>query len=197
MPRPDVSEERRAQILDAALRVFARQGLYETRMDDIVAESGLSKGALYWYFKSKDAIITAILEQLFAGSMGGLDALVESTEPADVCLTALASGIAEDIATTTQLRPVLFEFYAIAGRDEGVRQFLKGYYDQFMTAVESIVRRGVAEGTFRPVDSATAAAVIVATFEGLLLLQIIDPTPGEIGQRFAAAAALLFAGMRA
>ncbi|MBX0329225.1 TetR/AcrR family transcriptional regulator [Oscillochloris sp. ZM17-4] len=196
MPRPDVSEERRAQILDAALRVFARQGLYETRMDDIVAESGLSKGALYWYFKSKDAIITAILEQLFAGSMGGLGALAESTEPADACLAALAAGIAEDIAATAQLRPVLFEFYAIAGRDEGVRQFLKGYYDTFLAAIEATVRRGVAEGTFRPIDSAAAAAVIVAAFEGLLLLQIIDPAPGDLGPRFVAAAELLFAGMR-
>lgn len=196
MPRPDVSEERRAQILDAALRVFARQGLYETRMDDIVAESGLSKGALYWYFKSKDAIITAILEQLFAGSMGGLDALAQASDPADVCLAGLAAQIAADIAATSWLRPVLFEFYAIAGRDPGVRAFLKGYYDQFLAAVDATVRRGVAEGTFRPLDSAVAAATIVATFEGMLLLQIIDPRPDDLARRFAAAAELLFAGMR-
>jgi len=53
-PRPDVSEERKNQILDAAGKVFARLGFQKTRMDDIVEESGLSKGTLYWYFKSKD-----------------------------------------------------------------------------------------------------------------------------------------------
>ncbi|HET7081061.1 MAG TPA: helix-turn-helix domain-containing protein, partial [Chloroflexia bacterium] len=55
-PRPDVSEERKNQILDAAAAVFSRLGFHEARMDDIVRESGLSKGTLYWYFTSKDAI---------------------------------------------------------------------------------------------------------------------------------------------
>lgn len=65
MPRPDVSEERRSQILDAAVAVFARLGFHQARMDDIVQEAGLSKGALYWYFKSKDEIVMAILSSLF------------------------------------------------------------------------------------------------------------------------------------
>ena len=51
-PRPDVSEERRNQILEAATTVFARLGFHRARMDDIVQEARLSKGALYWYFKS-------------------------------------------------------------------------------------------------------------------------------------------------
>ena len=53
-PRPEVSKERTKQILDAAVKVFSRSGFQQASMDDIVAESGLSKGALYWYFKSKD-----------------------------------------------------------------------------------------------------------------------------------------------
>ena len=59
-PKPDVSEERTAQIITAAMQVFAQQGLEKARMDDIASESGLSKGTLYLYFKSKDAIISAI-----------------------------------------------------------------------------------------------------------------------------------------
>ena len=49
-PRPDVSEERKAQIYQAALACFNRKGYYRTTMDDIVAESVLSKGSLHWYF---------------------------------------------------------------------------------------------------------------------------------------------------
>ena len=49
-PRPDVSEERRGQIIEAALACFTRKGYANTTIDDIVAESGLSKGAIYWYF---------------------------------------------------------------------------------------------------------------------------------------------------
>ena len=52
-PRPDVSKERKQQILDAAEDVFTRKGLDNARMDDIAKRTGLSKGSLYWYFKSK------------------------------------------------------------------------------------------------------------------------------------------------
>ena len=64
-PKQDVSEERKNQILDAAMNIFAKMGFHKARMDDVAQESGLSKGALYWYFKSKDAIIAAILERLY------------------------------------------------------------------------------------------------------------------------------------
>lgn len=63
-PRPDVSEERKEQIIDAATHVFARSGYAKARMDDIAKETGVSKGTLYWYFKNKDAILLAILDNL-------------------------------------------------------------------------------------------------------------------------------------
>ncbi|WP_327113930.1 TetR/AcrR family transcriptional regulator [Nocardia sp. NBC_01730] len=64
---PRVSEEhlerRRQQILDAARLCFARKGFYETSMQDVFTESGLSAGAVYRYFKSKDELITALATQ--------------------------------------------------------------------------------------------------------------------------------------
>lgn len=65
-PKPDVRAERQEQILDAAGKTFARLGFNHASMDDIVAEAGLSKGALYWYYESKDAIILALIERFFA-----------------------------------------------------------------------------------------------------------------------------------
>ncbi len=76
--RPDTSEIRRNQILDAATTVFVRQGFQHARMDDIVEESGLSKGTLYWYFKSKEDIINAILRRLFTGDLENLESLVQA-----------------------------------------------------------------------------------------------------------------------
>jgi AcrR family transcriptional regulator len=83
-PRPDVSEERRNQILEAAMAVFARQGFEQARMDDIAQQVGLSKGTLYLYFKSKDAIISAIL-QFFIAQEKKLHGFLESEEPSSVC----------------------------------------------------------------------------------------------------------------
>ena len=64
-PRPNVSEERISQIVTAAEDVFTKKGFNEARMDDIAEETGLSKGTLYNYFKSKDDLIIAILDRIF------------------------------------------------------------------------------------------------------------------------------------
>src|SRR5215470_12120599 len=77
-PRPDVSEERKNQILEAAIAVFARLGFQQTRMDDIAEQAGLSKGALYLYYKSKDAIIAALLKHFFAQEFSRLQEFVAS-----------------------------------------------------------------------------------------------------------------------
>ncbi|MGW4092898.1 TetR/AcrR family transcriptional regulator [Nocardia sp. NPDC004750] len=74
---PRVSEEhlerRRQQIMDAARRCFARKGFYETSMQDVFAESGLSAGAVYRYFKSKDELITALATETTAALRIAMD----------------------------------------------------------------------------------------------------------------------------
>ncbi len=64
MPRPNVSDERVPQILNAAMKVFNRKGLADARMEDIAKEAELSVGGVYWYYKSKDEVVFAILDQV-------------------------------------------------------------------------------------------------------------------------------------
>src|SRR5437764_4883462 len=69
MPKTSAAakEARRTQILDAAARCFARHGYYETTIEDLVTETGLSRGALYLYYSSKEAIYLAISERWRCG----------------------------------------------------------------------------------------------------------------------------------
>ena len=70
-PRPDRRAERIPQILEAARAVFARSGFAQSRMDEIAREAGLSKAAIYLYFPGKDELISALLQQYFAGGESG------------------------------------------------------------------------------------------------------------------------------
>ncbi len=81
-PKPDVSEERKDQIAEAATTVFTQKGFDKARMDDIASEANLSKGALYLYFKSKDAIITHLLDRLFEREFSDLLSLEDDPRPA-------------------------------------------------------------------------------------------------------------------
>lgn len=176
-PRPDVSEERKNQILEAAIAAFARLGFRAARMDDIAEQAGLSKGALYLYYKSKDAIIAALLKYLFAQEFKQLQILVESDREGLVAehLMTLTHQFASTTQWMSRLMPIAFEFYAIAGRDKEVRQFLKEYFKDYRTLLARLIGRGIEQGEFRAIDAEATAITLAALFEGLALLFFVDP----------------------
>ena len=172
-PRPDVSEERKNQILDAAA-VFSRLGFHEARMDDIVRESGLSKGTLYWYFTSKDAIITGLMQRIFDLGMGGLRRLEGADGPVRERLLDYTRRLGDDFQRLSAVQSIAFEFYAVAARHKAVRQFLKEYFKQYRATVARLIAQGIDRGEFRPVDPDTVATTLAALYEGLVLLWFVD-----------------------
>ncbi len=176
-PRPDVSEERRNQILAAASTVFARSGFHEARMDDIAEEVGLSKGALYLYYKSKDAIIIALLKFFFNQEVNQLRALLQKEQPnsARKQLMVMNRMFAEGMKWMSNLMPVAFEFYAVMARRKDVRLFLKDYFKEYRGLLAALIQLGIDQGEFQPtVDAEMLAIAITALYEGLALLWMVD-----------------------
>ncbi|MEM8532921.1 MAG: TetR/AcrR family transcriptional regulator [Chloroflexota bacterium] len=195
-PRPDVSETRKNQILDAAAIVFARQGFYQARMDDIVTESGLSKGALYWYFKSKDDIITALLRRIFDEELIKLQSTQQTTGSVIERILGLSRHVAADFTEIARLVPITFEFYAVASRQETVRIFLKEYLVAYRTILQTIIQQGIDRQELRPVNAEDTATTIVAIYEGLLLLWVIDAEHIDWHTQPERSIRLLFDGLR-
>src|SRR2546423_6637715 len=73
--------EARDELLTAALRVFARRGYREAGVDEIAAEAGYSKGALYWHFSSKEELLMALLEERIDAPIRDRVALLASAPP--------------------------------------------------------------------------------------------------------------------
>ena len=196
-PRPDVSEERRSQILEAAVKTFARLGFQQTRMDDIAQEVGLSKGALYLYYKSKDAIIGSLLKYFFSQEYNYLRAFVETDQQGSVReqLLLLTRHVATAMARMTRFMPIAFEFYAIAGRDKEVRQFLKENFRDYRVLFSRLIQRGIDRGEFRAVDAGAAAVTLAAQYEGLALLFFVDPQALQYAEQAEASLRLLLEGL--
>jgi len=196
-PRPDVSDERKTQILEAAMTVFARQGFDQARMDDIAQEVGLSKGALYLYYKSKDAIISAILQFFFSRAIKKLQDFLESEEQPSVREQLLRLNqyyIAEMKCMMSPL-PLSFEFYAAAARQKTVRQFLKEYFKDYREVLAALVQRGIDRSEFRPVQANSVAITIAALYEDLALLWIVDPEATQWEQTGQSSLLLLLDGL--
>src|SRR5437764_2900810 len=73
--------EARDELLAAALRVFARQGFRQAGVDEIAAEAGYSKGALYWHFSSKEDLLLALVKERIDAPTRDIVALLESAPP--------------------------------------------------------------------------------------------------------------------
>jgi AcrR family transcriptional regulator len=134
VPRPDVTEERRTQILEAAMQVFAERGFHQARMDDIAERSGLSKGALYLYYTSKDAIIAALMRSLFTLELRGTRALLDAPDPVAERLIAITRMFTSELERMSFALPVLLEFYAVAARQRAVRQFLSEMFAEYQAS---------------------------------------------------------------
>lgn len=174
-PHSTLLTERSAQILDAAIAVFAREGFAKAKMDSIAEEAGLSKGTLYLYFESKEHLISAILEQFFASALQDSQRLLEMDAPAADRLLLLTEHLAAETEQMSTIVSIGYEFYAIAARQESVREFLRDYFRQYTALVEELIQQGVNQGEFRSVDAHETALTLVSLFEGLNLLHVVDP----------------------
>ena len=194
-PRPDVSEERRNQIIESAIKVFAREGFANTRMEDVAAESGLSKGLLYWYFKSKEDIIIAIADLLFSAEFRKIENLSIEGQTSRDCLENFFDIFIKDLRNILKLTPVIYEFYALAFRNSTVRHVMHEYYQRFIMIMEPIIQQGMESGEFRAGDARQVTITIGAAFEGTLLLWSYAPDMIQPEQQLRAGLDILLRGL--
>ena len=158
---------RRQAILAAAIGVFARHGFDAATTDDIARAAGLSKGGLYWHFKSKDDILAAILVQLFDQELGVLQRLVATEGALAPRLRQLVAHGVDAVLQLEQLLPVMLEFYALAARKSDVRQFLQTYYQRYHQPLAQLFEQGFARGEFHHGTAEAAAITLLAQLEGM------------------------------
>jgi len=178
------------------MAVFARSGFHEARMDDIVQESGLSKGTLYWYFKSKEEIITAISQRLFATDIEQVEGLLRAEGTVSERLQQLIHDRIQGLQDMSGMVAILFEFYAVALHQDGVRQFIKAYFQNFHELLVALIEQGIERKEFRPVDALAAATALDAIFEGLIVRWLIDPEAVQWASLGQAAIRLLLDGLK-
>src|SRR3989442_3855443 len=116
MPKTSAAakEARRMQILNAAVRCFAREGYYATTIEDLVTETGLSRGALYLYYPSKEAIYLAISERWGCGLEEAIRArLTPDLSPAAI-LQVVIEVNGEHVKAETEACRILMEGWNLA-----------------------------------------------------------------------------------
>jgi AcrR family transcriptional regulator len=192
---PKVTDEhrdrRRRQILDAAVACFDRRGLHATTTDEIVAEAGLSAGAIYRYFDSKDAIIEAVAAERHAHERSLLADALAGDDPR-ASLRSFLERYFVWLGDPDEQRRRRVNVYVWAEalhnpRLAGVVTSGLAPLDQSVRAVRAAVR----SGAFPPgIDAEPFVRVVLALLQGFVLQQCWDPTVDLEGYRATALATL-------
>jgi AcrR family transcriptional regulator len=191
-----VSDERKSQILNAAEGVFTKKGFDEARMDDIAEETGLSKGTLYLYFKSKEELIIAILDRIFQGVFKQLDARQNDELSATEAIHQFTEEAIRDYKRMLRLLPIAYEFLALAFRNKVVQKALRQYLRRFMDVLVPMIQRGIDSGEFRRVDPQEVAIAVGAIYEGTVLLWVYDSTLIDMERHIRSGIGLLLEGIQ-
>lgn len=175
MPTAPATRRRRkdarpSELTSAALDLFVEKGFAATRLDDVAAQAGVSKGTLYLYFDSKEALFKAVIEDAIVPVLAAAEQQIAAYEGSSVDLlhkllfgwwqqigaTRLA-GVSKLIISEARNFPELAQYYHDNVLDRG-RALLRG-----------VLQRGVDQGEFRVLDVETSVSVI---FAPLLMLAI-------------------------
>jgi AcrR family transcriptional regulator len=195
-PRNDVSVERKDQILEAAKVSFAERGFSKTRMSDIAEKSGLSKGALYLYFESKDAIILSLLERVFEPELRDLKSLLADDRSAEDRLLIYVTRAAEDIQNMLDWMSLIYEFLVLAFRRETIKRFIRDFYKRNMELLEGLIQQGIDAGEFHVKNAQDTAIAVGSIIEGTIMLWIYDPDKIDIKKHIKSSTQLLLKGLR-
>lgn len=196
-PKPDVSDKRKQQIIDAAQKVYSALGFRQARMSDIAEEAGLSKGTLYLYFESKDEIIFNLLDKLFETELEELRKLIDRDGPAEDRLLLYAERVIEDMQSMMEWVPIAYEFISLAFHRETVQDVLRKYFQEHMQIVVPIVAQGRQRGEFKDMDPEEAAIALGAVMEGTLLLWVYDQELVDVPTHIRSGVQLILKGLKA
>jgi TetR/AcrR family transcriptional regulator, fatty acid metabolism regulator protein len=172
--RSVVAADKRQQLLDAAVRVFAREGFHTSRVGDIAEEAGVAHGLLYHYFRSKDEVLATIFRENWRLLLERFHEVADSPEPAEEQLR----GVAKILLRTWRNDPDLVR---VMVREVARSPHLQGQVEEIRHAfatIQRIVERGQERGELRSeLDSRLVSWMFYGALEEVLTGWVLGELP--------------------
>jgi AcrR family transcriptional regulator len=167
-------DQRKYQILDAALEVIVNKGYEGSSMADIVKKSKMSKGAISWYFKSKKEVYLALVNHWVHYYSPTLNHIVEDNKSASIQLKELFNYFITQYETDQTVFKAVAVFWSLAGRDNDFKEKFDKVYSEFLILIENIIIKGVENNEFKNLDTKIAALSIMVNIESTIWFALFD-----------------------
>ena len=149
-PRRRNKQARPAELLEAAIEVFADQGYAATRIEDVARRAGVAKGTVYVYFKDKEALFQAAVRHLLGPALASIEHAIDGFDgPTEALLRVLIGTVYQKIVGTRA--PALLRLLIAEGArfPELTRFYHREVLARGMAALARTLERGIARGEFR------------------------------------------------
>jgi len=191
MPKvvPEYREEAKSKILEAAFQEFSEKGFHQTTMEDVAKRVGVSKGALYLYFNSKEELFKGIYEKapqalgdIMRSSFKGNDFVESSSQIFDRMMQQYASN------------PSLsFEIFAEATRNPDLKKVLRANYDRYINVMVSFLKEQKAEvRSTKDLDLHALAQALISLWNGMEALLVVGYPVAEVKRAWLEALRTMF-----
>lgn len=174
--------ERRQQILDAAVAVFAEHGFHATRIRDVARRAGVAYGLVYHYFGSKQALLEAAFDANWAVFADVVEAIAASSRSPAEAVRAVADYVFGAFETFPDVvTVVVLEF----GRTKRLGATLEHPHVQRVThTMLGVFQRARDEGALQPgADPGALVSLFLGALEAAIAAVVVDPTPARAAQR--------------
>ena len=160
-------------IMSSALKVMTEKGYYGSTMDDIVAESKMSKGAIYHYYKSKKEVYLGVIESL-ENKYTGIFAEVNKEDNSAKTLKKLFTTVSSQLKKDPTFFKSFSTFWSISRHDEDFRNAIQNMYNRFQKFVELIIIEGIDNKEFKKVDPKISALSLILNLEGIFWFTLFE-----------------------
>lgn len=197
MTKQHRSEETRLRILQAAGNAFSQDGYDASGVAEICLRAGVSKGAFYHHFPSKQAVFLALLNQWLDG-MDAMWATFSVSQPVQVpdLLMQMAGSIGEILSSASGQLPMFLEFWTQARRDATIWHATIEPYQRYQALFSKLIQQGIEEGSFLPRDAHLGANVLLSFAIGLFLQGVLNPDETDWKQVAQEGVAMWIDGMK-
>lgn len=189
-----VTEFREAEIIDAARRVIVRDGPRDASMEKIADEANISKGTLYLYFDSKEALVREATERGHAEMAKAVITMTKkATEP-----SAAIEAYVHAVLQFCDENEILFramDAHPDSAGDPSAKA-VDRRINEYVSMLEQIIKKGIASGVFRKIDARRAARIVVEAARGIVIERLRERDRPTVDEDTAALVSIITSGVK-
>lgn len=190
------SAKTKSAIMESATMLFARDGYESAGVAEICSLAGVSKGAFYYHFESKEAVFLELIDTWLNALETNFSTVTSQAKSVPDGLLEMAGMMQPLFENNRYFMGLFLELWTHANRNEKIRRSTIAPYRRFQEAFANLISQGITEGTLEEIDPETASQLLLSLSSGLFLQAALEPETDDWGYKLQESIKMLLNGIK-